>query len=132
VTKDGAFSLVELKAAESTENPIIALLEVLAYGAIVRDNLISISGELIAKSGIRQPLTKVRFFLIAPGLFWVRWKSRRRRQRWDKFCQLHHELSLLRFRIDCLELNENPYRCTLGACAQCRLAPSFEAVLDLI
>lgn len=72
ITGGGAFSLVELKTGESTENPLIGLLEVLAYGAIVRDNLPTISGELRAMSETHQPLSTLRFFIVAPPAFWER------------------------------------------------------------
>jgi len=104
VTRDGTFGLVELKIGGSTENPVLALLEVLAYGAIVRDNLPTISSEALAKGKCSGRLTDIRHFIIAQPDFWDRWRRAPRARRWSRFCCLHQELSN-RFRIDCLALD---------------------------
>jgi hypothetical protein len=107
LTRDGAFSVIELKIGESTESPVIALLEVLAYKAIVRDNLSNISAEAISADKCQRPLTEVRAFIMAPLEYWEKWQTGTRRSRWDKFRTLHRELNN-HLRIDLAALETHP------------------------
>ncbi|QKC85771.1 hypothetical protein [Mesorhizobium sp. NZP2077] len=104
---EGSFGLVELKVGRSNESPVVALLELLAYAAVVRDNLEAISGEAMAKGRCTHALTATRNFIVAPLQFWAKWAVGRRTARWVQFCDIQRELSR-HFRIDCLVLHPDP------------------------
>lgn len=104
---DGAFGLVELKVGRSNENPVIALLELLAYAAVVRDNLEAISSEAMVTGRCTHALTTTRNFIVAPLQFWAKWAVGRRASRWGQFCDIQRELSRY-FRIDYLVLHPDP------------------------
>ncbi|RWG78554.1 hypothetical protein [Mesorhizobium sp.] len=104
---DGAFGLIELKVGRSNESPFIALIELLAYAAVVRDNLEAISREAMAKGRCTQPLTTTRNFIVAPLQFWAKWTVGRRASRWAQFCDIQRELSR-DLMIECLVLHPDP------------------------
>ncbi|TPI28459.1 hypothetical protein FJW08_20500 [Mesorhizobium sp. B3-2-1] len=104
---DGAFGLVELKVGRSNESPVIALIELLAYAAVVRDNLEAISSEAMAKGRCTHALATTRNFIVAPLQFWAKWTVGRRASRWAQFCDIQRELSR-HVMIDCLVLHPDP------------------------
>ena len=95
-------TLVELKVAESTQNPRIALLELLAYWAVVRGNFARINSEL--ENRAKGP---GRLLIIAPLKYWDRWLEPKRKQRWLRFCYLLHEIQgKVDADIECLSLGD--------------------------
>ncbi len=69
---DRSLALVELKMADSTENPRVALLEILTYGAIVMANIEAINCE-IAKTFHRNLSKAVQLIIL--GLRGIEWAN---------------------------------------------------------
>jgi hypothetical protein len=100
LTDEGCLCVVELKTARSVEDPRIALLEGLAYAAIVEANLerIAVEGERACGHGICR--TRPRLMLLAPAAFWAN-----ARRRWHHFAPLAADAAqALNLRIDCMIL----------------------------
>jgi hypothetical protein len=70
-TDDGRLCIVELKAERSGEDPRIALVEGLAYMAIVTANLERIAGEAEETCGIAMGRETPRLMLMAPAAYWA-------------------------------------------------------------
>jgi hypothetical protein len=87
VTGGNRLTLVELKIGESTENPRIALLELLAYWAVVKGNLDRINREL-SQLRVGPHEGPGRLLIIAPTEYWRRWREPKRKHRWLEFCRL--------------------------------------------
>lgn len=107
LTEQNQLTLIELKIAESIENPRIALLEALAYWAVVRGNLARINEEF-GKRGPRPDAGPGRLLIMAPDAYWRRWLEPKRKQRWLRFCYLVHEVQCkVDARIECLVLHDH-------------------------
>lgn len=100
-------ALVELKTKDNTENPRRALLEILFYGAIVKENFAKIKNEIDAK--IREEFEKteqvelsggVQYIVLAPPEYWDRWREKGRIDKWKAFCALCSELQKRPHAID--------------------------------
>jgi hypothetical protein len=102
VTGRVELTLIELKVAESTENPRIALLEVLGYWAVVHGNFARINDELKNRArGFG------RLLIVAPPEYWRRWLEPKRKQRWLRFCLLLHEIEgNFDASVECLSLHD--------------------------
>jgi hypothetical protein len=99
-----SLALVELKTKDSKENPRIALLEIMKYRAIVRDNINAINCEITKKFNLELSEV-VRLMILAPQAYWDRWRTEKRRiERWNEFCGLCKTLrnSPHKFDIQCL------------------------------
>jgi len=96
---DKQLALVELKTKDSDDYPREALLEILFYGAIVKDkqNSTKIKKEIDAK--IKKEFEKteqvelsegVQYIVLAPQKYWDRWRGQI--GKWEAFCALCNEL----------------------------------------
>lgn len=70
-----SLALVELKRADSTENPRRALLEILTYAVIVEnpENFGKINAEILEKELNPQRCKGVSRIILAPKAYWDRW-----------------------------------------------------------
>ena len=92
--KGQSLALIELKIKDSLENPRIALLEVLTYGAVVShpDNLEKITREIEKHWPLRLS-EGIHHIILAPQEYWDRWRNeKRRRKRWEHFRRLCKDL----------------------------------------
>jgi hypothetical protein len=105
-----SLALVELKTKDSKENPRVALLEILTYGAIVRDpkNFEKINKEIVKNTWNPKSCNGVHHIILAPQEYWKRWSEKRPKERWNKFCGLCTALrdSPHKFDIQCLAFKD--------------------------
>jgi hypothetical protein len=100
-------ALIELKVATSTENPRIALLELLDYWAVVRGNLDRFNDELAPKS-CGPHADPAYLLIVAPNAYWRKWREPKRRRRWFEFWHLVESLEgKTKAVIRCLTLHKN-------------------------
>jgi tagatose-1,6-bisphosphate aldolase len=107
IINNQSLALVELKTERSTENPRRALLEILCYGAIVKDpkNFAKMADEI--KKACNVKLSEgVNHVILAPPAYWQRWRGKRRQNRWNEFCTLCRSIrgAANKIKIQCLAL----------------------------
>ncbi|MDA7968983.1 MAG: hypothetical protein MPK31_08680 [Gammaproteobacteria bacterium] len=77
--------VVELKIDRESglgDTPARALLEALAYCAIVEANIEQIAGEARETFGVNFSAKKPRLMILAPGSYWRGWKDKREAKDW--------------------------------------------------
>jgi len=81
---DGALPcVVELKKSDNREAPLRALLEALAYCAIVEANMESIADDALKKFDVRFAAKKPRLMILAPASYWQFFMGKREAGNWQ-------------------------------------------------
>jgi hypothetical protein len=103
--KGQSLTLIELKIKDSIENPRIALLEILTYGAVVCDpvNFKKITEEVEGLGSC----ARVDHVILAPQEYWDRWNEPARIKRWRQFRELCKDLRDGPCAIQCLAFDQD-------------------------
>jgi hypothetical protein len=106
---ENSLALIELKAANSKENPRVALLELVTYEAIVRHNRCAFDEQFEKRFNTKLG-EEMQLIILARQPYWDRWiKEDRRKEHWKKFCDLCQALrhGPHTFHIQCLTLDQD-------------------------
>lgn len=87
ITGSGQAAVIELKAARGGDTPLRALLEGLAYTAIVQANLATLRKEVQQRYSRTITADTPRLIVMAPDDYWSRFRSRRGTKGWENQLQ---------------------------------------------